>query len=177
MQKAAERNFLPKEPHTKDRDPLPLHRFDRRARGEGAEIPARYPSGRRHRIPDRKCRINKKWGVDNLDLFGLSNKRGEGHIPDDILRDLARLLLPQIIQMYESEEGKKQFAEWKAEQEKQKEIVAAESKSEGTPSLFCRRNDLLCVFIQLIKHCLKPRMIANGVITVMLQTIQFIITV
>ena len=60
----------------------------------------------------------------------LSNKRGEGHIPEEILRDLARLLLPQIIRMYESEEGKKQLAEWKAEQEKQKEIVAAESKSE-----------------------------------------------
>ena len=44
---------------------------------------------------------------------------------------VARLLLPQIIQMYESAEGKKQLAEWKAEQEKQKEIVAAESKSEG----------------------------------------------
>lgn len=63
-------------------------------------------------------------------LDGLSNNRGEGHIPEDILRDLARLLLPQIIQMYESEEGKQQLAEWKAEQEKQKEIVAAESKSE-----------------------------------------------
>ena len=62
---------------------------------------------------------------------GLSNKCGEGHIPEDILRDLARLLLPQIIQMYESEERKKKLAEWKAEQEKQKEIAAAESKSEG----------------------------------------------
>ena len=33
--------------------------------------------------------------------------------------------------MYESEEGKKQLEEWKAEQEKQKESVATDSKSEG----------------------------------------------
>lgn len=84
-------------------------------------------------IWDRDDFKNAKWWK-KLWLFavdGLTNKRGEGHIPDDILRDLARLLLPQIIQMYESEEGKKQLEEWKAEQEKQKEIAAAESKSEG----------------------------------------------
>ena len=84
-------------------------------------------------IWDREDFKNAKWWK-KLWLFavdGLTNKRGEGHIPDDILRDLARLLLPQIIQMYESEEGKKQLAEWKAEQEKQRESVAAESKSEG----------------------------------------------
>ena len=76
---------------------------------------------------------NAKWWK-KLWLFavdGLSNKRGEGHIPDDILRDLARLLLPQIIQMYESEEGKKQLEEWKAEQEKQKNAAISKSKSEG----------------------------------------------
>ncbi len=83
-------------------------------------------------IWDREDFKNAKWWK-KLWLFavdGLSNKCGEGHIPEDILHDLTRLLLPQIIQMYESEEGKKQLEEWKAEQEKQKEIVAAESKSE-----------------------------------------------
>lgn len=85
-------------------------------------------------IWDREDFKSAKWWK-KLWLFaldGLSNKRGEGHIPDDILRDLARLLLPQIIQMYESEEGKKQLEEWKAEQEKQKESVATDSKSEGS---------------------------------------------
>ena len=64
-------------------------------------------------------------------LFVLRDNHASADIPEDVLRDLARLLLPQIIQMYESEEGKKQLEEWKAEQEKQKEIVAAERKSEG----------------------------------------------
>ena len=75
--------------------------------------------------------MKKLFEAVRIIVFILRDNRGSAEIPDDVLRDLARLLLPQIIQMYESEEGKKQLAEWKAEQEKQKEIVAAESKSEG----------------------------------------------
>ena len=49
----------------------------------------------------------------------LGNTRGEGNIPEHVLRDLARLLLPHILAMYETDEGKKELARWKAEQEQQ----------------------------------------------------------
>lgn len=45
---------------------------------------------------------------------------GEGHlpqIPDHIRMEIARCLLPDIIAYFESEEGQKEFAEWKAQQE------------------------------------------------------------
>ena len=46
-----------------------------------------------------------------------TDKRGECTIPDHILRDLARLILPSIMEMYQSEEGKQLLMQWKAEQE------------------------------------------------------------
>lgn len=55
---------------------------------------------------------------------------GEGHIPqipDHIRMEIARCLLPDIIAYYESEQGQKEFAEWKAQQEalkKEKSEVA-----------------------------------------------------
>lgn len=49
----------------------------------------------------------------------LGNTRGEGQIPEHVLRDLARLLLPHILALYETDEGKKELARWKTEQEQQ----------------------------------------------------------
>ena len=49
----------------------------------------------------------------------LGHTRGEGNIPEHVLRDLARLLLPHILAMYETDEGKKELARWNAEQEQQ----------------------------------------------------------
>ena len=46
-----------------------------------------------------------------------TDKHGECTIPDHILRDLARLILPSIMEMYQSEEGRQQLMRWKAEQE------------------------------------------------------------
>ena len=36
----------------------------------------------------------------------LDNTRGEGYIPDFVLRDLARLFLPAVLEMYATDEGK-----------------------------------------------------------------------
>ena len=36
----------------------------------------------------------------------LDNTRGEGYIPDFVLRDLARLFLPAVLKMYATDEGK-----------------------------------------------------------------------
>lgn len=41
-------------------------------------------------------------------------------IPEHELESLARCFLPDIIAFYQSKEGKKEFAEWKAEQKKHK---------------------------------------------------------
>ena len=38
--------------------------------------------------------------------------------PDHVIETIARCLWPDIQAFYESEEGQKEFAEWKAEQEK-----------------------------------------------------------
>lgn len=63
----------------------------------------------------------------------ICNNRAECTIPKDVLRDLARTLLPHILAMYQTEEGKKQLAEWKKEQQEQKESLetVSNAKSEG----------------------------------------------
>ncbi len=58
----------------------------------------------------------------------LRDTHGEGHlpqIPKHIRMEIARCLLPDIIAYYESEQGQKEFAEWKAQQE-----AAKKEKSE-----------------------------------------------
>ena len=40
--------------------------------------------------------------------------------PDHVIESIARCLLPDMIAYYETEESQRQFAEWKAAQEKQK---------------------------------------------------------
>ena len=42
-------------------------------------------------------------------------------IPKHEIESLARCLLPEIIKFFESEEGKQEFEEWKAAQEKSAE--------------------------------------------------------
>ena len=39
-------------------------------------------------------------------------------IPDEAIDTLARCLLPEMIKYFESEQGKREFAEWKAKQNK-----------------------------------------------------------
>ena len=42
------------------------------------------------------------------------------NIPQHTIESIARRLLPDIMVCYQSEEGQREFAEWKAEQEKLK---------------------------------------------------------
>ena len=53
----------------------------------------------------------------------LTDKRGELGIPKDKAEAIAEMILPDIIAFFQSEEGKKVFAEWKKEQDdKEKRI-------------------------------------------------------
>ena len=50
-----------------------------------------------------------------------SRKNNEADISKSQLETFARCLLPEIIKFYESEEGRREFAEWKAKQNNQTE--------------------------------------------------------
>ena len=55
--------------------------------------------------------------------FIFLDTKGEKHhskIPDYVIQEMARCLLPDLIAFYESEEGKAAFAQWKAEQDAKK---------------------------------------------------------
>ena len=60
--------------------------------------------------------------------FVFRDTRGESHIPqipEHIRMEIARCLLPDIVAYFESEQGQREFAEWKAQQE-----AAKKEKSE-----------------------------------------------
>ena len=60
--------------------------------------------------------------------FAFRSTRGESHIPqipEHIRKEIARCLLPDIVAYFESEEGQREFAKWKAQQE-----AAKKEKSE-----------------------------------------------
>ena len=46
--------------------------------------------------------------------------------PDYVIETVARCLWPDIQAFFESEEGQREFAEWKVEQEKKKQLELAE---------------------------------------------------
>ena len=50
----------------------------------------------------------------------LRDKHGECDLPPSLIMEIARCLLPDILAYCASEEGKKEFEEWKAEQERNK---------------------------------------------------------
>ena len=55
--------------------------------------------------------------------FVFRDTRGESHIPqipDHIRMEIARCLLPDIVAYFESEQGQREFAEWKAGQDTEK---------------------------------------------------------
>ena len=60
----------------------------------------------------------------------LRDNRGECDIPDDLIKEIARCLVPDIIAFLETEEAKREFEEWKAEQEKK---LADKTKNEAMP--------------------------------------------
>lgn len=50
----------------------------------------------------------------------LHDKCGTCQIPADLIREIARCLLPDVVAYCESEEGKAVFSQWKAEQDAKK---------------------------------------------------------
>ena len=60
----------------------------------------------------------------------LKDTHGECDIPDDLIKEIARCLVPDIIAFFETEEAKREFEAWKAEQEKKK---ADKAKNEAMP--------------------------------------------
>jgi len=49
-------------------------------------------------------------------------------IPQYKIETIARCIMPDILTFYESEEGQKEFAEWKRQQEAEKNGLERESK-------------------------------------------------
>lgn len=55
----------------------------------------------------------------------MSAKKAIPDIPDEVIQSLARTLLPVIREYFNSEEGQREFSEWK--EKRQKEQVAAQA--------------------------------------------------
>ena len=53
----------------------------------------------------------------NSEKANIQNSMGAAEVPEYVFESLARSLLPVIQKYYESEGGKKAFAEWKAKKE------------------------------------------------------------
>lgn len=49
----------------------------------------------------------------------LHSKYASGRIPDNLIEEIARCLLPDIVAYCESEEGKQEFAKWQILQQEQ----------------------------------------------------------
>ena len=60
----------------------------------------------------------------------LKDKHGECDIPDDLIKEIARCLVPDIIAFFETEEAKREFEAWKLEQEQK---LANKAKNEAMP--------------------------------------------
>ncbi len=50
----------------------------------------------------------------------LHDKRASGHLPTDLIQEIARCLLPDVVAYYESDKGKEAYAKWKAAQDTKK---------------------------------------------------------
>lgn len=57
------------------------------------------------------------------------------NIPQHQIEAIARCILPDILAFYESEEGQREFAEWKKQRKAERQEAANESirKSDGIP--------------------------------------------
>lgn len=54
--------------------------------------------------------------LKNCAVCILRSKRASWEIPDDIIKEIARCLLPDIVSYCESEAGNAEFERWKAQQ-------------------------------------------------------------
>lgn len=57
----------------------------------------------------------------------LKDKHGECDIPDDLIKEIARCLVPDIIAFFETEEAKREFEKWEKLHQRD-----SENKSEAT---------------------------------------------
>lgn len=65
-------------------------------------------------------------------VYAIKDTHGEGRLPDFVAKDIARCLLPSIVAYFESEEGKKAFAErMEKKNVLQNESFATQSKKDG----------------------------------------------
>lgn len=55
---------------------------------------------------------------------------GACDIPDEVIKEIARCLVPDIIAFFETEEAKQEFEAWKQEQEKK---LSNKAKNEAMP--------------------------------------------
>ena len=60
----------------------------------------------------------------------LRDNSGECDIPDDLIKEIARCLVPDIIAFFETEEAKREFEAWKLEQDKK---LTKKVKNEAMP--------------------------------------------
>ena len=65
--------------------------------------------------------INSIRSFINTIRFILFDHHGEAEIPSDVIRMIARALLPNIIDYMSTEKGQEEFRKWKEEQKKQAE--------------------------------------------------------
>lgn len=56
----------------------------------------------------------------NPNALGQKGEKHHPKIPDHVIQEMARCLLPDLIAFYESEEGMAAFNQWKAEQDAKK---------------------------------------------------------
>ena len=64
-------------------------------------------------------------------VYAIKDTHGEGRLPDFVAKDIARCLLPSIIAYFESEEGKKAFAEWMEKKKCPAERKTCSAKQKG----------------------------------------------
>lgn len=64
------------------------------------------------------CNIFKKWFI-HLKFF-IRDHKAAISVPDDVIESIVDVMLPDIIAFFETEEGRKEYEEWKAEQQKTK---------------------------------------------------------
>ena len=62
-------------------------------------------------------------------IFLIKDNHGESKVPNEIVRDLARVFLSHILEMYSTEEGRKQIESWKEEQDREKATESAKTKN------------------------------------------------
>ena len=64
-----------------------------------------------------------------IHVFLIKDNHGESKVPDEIVRDLARVFLSHILEMYSTEEGRKQIENWKEEQDREKAAESVKAKN------------------------------------------------